>query len=479
MKIQWLKKVSAVFCALSLALVTAIPTRAAETTEKTVSEYAVPSYTGLANYGDNVWRYQINGVVQETYTGLVEYYGTWYYIENGTLNWNYTGLTKYYDTWYYVEQGRLNWGYTGLTEYYGTWYYVEQGRLNWEYNGLTNYYDTWYCIENGVLNWNYTGLTNYYDTWYYVEQGRLNWGYNGLTNYYDTWYYVENGVLNWNYTGLTNYYDTWYYIEQGRLNWNYTGITSYGNMQYYVENGIADSRYFQSITPWWGDFYSLPNNTFFGPMAGSQERALAMQNKYAKYNCQLIGDTTRNVLYLIFTCGWETIGLTDSILDTLKSRGVKAVFCVTGEYMRGNPRIVKRIIDEGHTVANHSWSHQYYHAMSVDQQRNDLLTMHQEMINRFGYTMKYFVFPSETTSERSLAVVGSCGYKTLGFTCYYADYDMRNQKPPQVAMDILNRGAFPGAVYYLHTASTTNAAILGPWIDSMRSIGYQFELFQR
>lgn len=122
MKIQWLKKVSAVFCALSLALVTAIPTRAAETTEKTVSEYAVSSYTGLANYGDNVWQYQINGIVQETYTGLVEYYGTWYYIENGTLNWNYTGLTKYYDTWYYVEQGRLNWGYTGLTEY--LWYLV-------------------------------------------------------------------------------------------------------------------------------------------------------------------------------------------------------------------------------------------------------------------------------------------------------------------------------------------------------------------
>ncbi len=127
MKIQWLKKVSAVYCALGFALLTAIPTKAAETAEKTVSEYAVSSYTGLANYGDNVWQYQINGIVQETYTGLVEYYGTWYYIENGTLNWNYTGLTKYYDTWYYVEQGRLNWGYTGLIEYYGTWYYVETG----------------------------------------------------------------------------------------------------------------------------------------------------------------------------------------------------------------------------------------------------------------------------------------------------------------------------------------------------------------
>lgn len=110
--------------------------------------------------------------------------------------------------------------------------------------------------------------------------------------------------------------------------------------------------------------------------------------------------------------------------------------------------LLKESLMKGTQLLTIPWSHQYYHSMSVDQQRNDLLTMHQEMINRFGYTMKYFVFPSETTSERSLAVVGSCGYKTLGFTCYYADYDMRNQKPPQVAMDILNRGAFPGAVYY-------------------------------
>ena len=108
-----------------------------------------------------------------------------------------------------------------------------------------------------------------------------------------------------------------------------------------------------------------------------------------------------------------------------------------------------------------------------------MMTMRQEMINRYGYTMKYIVLPYESASERTLAVVGSCGYKTLGFNGYYADYDSRNQKPPQVAIDILNRSAFPGAVYCLHATSTTNAAILGSWIDHMRSIGYQFELFQR
>ena len=202
-------------------------TAAEETIESVVSEnedaveYA-SGYTGLANYGGNVWRYQVNGTVQWNYTGLVQYYGTWYYVEKGTLNWNYTGLTNYYGTWYYVENGRLNWGYTGLTNYYGTWYYVEKGVLNWNYTGLTNYYGTWYYVEKGVLNWGYTSLTNYYGTWYYVEGGVLNWNYTGLAKYYDTWYYIQNGVLNWNYTGYTDYYGTRYYVQNGVLVWNYS-----------------------------------------------------------------------------------------------------------------------------------------------------------------------------------------------------------------------------------------------------------------
>lgn len=136
-------------------------TAAEETIESVVSEnedaveYA-SGYTGLANYGGNVWRYQVNGIVQWNYTGLVQYYGTWYYVEKGTLNWNYTGLTNYYGTWYYVEGGILNWKYTGLAKYYDTWYYIEKGVLNWNYTGYTDYYGTRYYVEKGVLVWNYS-----------------------------------------------------------------------------------------------------------------------------------------------------------------------------------------------------------------------------------------------------------------------------------------------------------------------------------
>ena len=92
--------------------------------------------TGLVNVGNNVWQYQIKGVTQWNYTGLVEYQNSWYYVQNGIVNWNYTGLCLYNGTWYYVEKGSLKWEYTGLCQYYGTWYYVQNGALNWKYSGL-------------------------------------------------------------------------------------------------------------------------------------------------------------------------------------------------------------------------------------------------------------------------------------------------------------------------------------------------------
>src|SRR5438445_7948975 len=59
---------------------------------------------------------------------------------------------------------------------------------------------------------------------------------------------------------------------------------------------------------------------------------------------------------------------TSRILDTLASECVKATFFMVGRMVRGYPSVVRRIYNEGHTVANHSLSHPFtFHKMSVDQ----------------------------------------------------------------------------------------------------------------
>src|ERR1043166_3340295 len=64
---------------------------------------------------------------------------------------------------------------------------------------------------------------------------------------------------------------------------------------------------------------------------------------------------------------------TNRILDTLASECVKATFFMVGRMVQGYPAVVRRIYNEGHTVANHSQSHPFtFHKMSVDQASREI-----------------------------------------------------------------------------------------------------------
>jgi len=49
--------------------------------------------------------------------------------------------------------------------------------------------------------------------------------------------------------------------------------------------------------------------------------------------------------------------LTPKLLDMLKERNLKATFYVLGQNVQQYPEIVRRMVEEGHEVGNHSWNH--------------------------------------------------------------------------------------------------------------------------
>ncbi len=69
-----------------------------------------------------------------------------------------------------------------------------------------------------------------------------------------------------------------------------------------------------------------------------------------------LGDTKQKELYLTFDNGYEN-GYTSRILDVLKEKQVPAIFFVTGHYIQDQPELLKRMVQEGHLIGNHSWSH--------------------------------------------------------------------------------------------------------------------------
>lgn len=231
--------------------------------------------------------------------------------------------------------------------------------------------------------------------------------------------------------------------------------------------------------------YSLDalDRTFYGtgngPAADEYGRpysALDCMKRFAKYQAYYVrDDVTDKVIYLTFDEGYE-YGCTESILNTLKEKGVKAVFFVTLPYVKGDPQLVQRMIDEGHIVGNHSVSHQSFPSLSVETQISEITGVHEYMLENFDYDMWMFRYPKGEYDERSLAVLNNLGYASIFWSFAYKDYDVNNQPDINESYERLMSKLHSGAIYLLHAESTTNTSILGHFIDSAREQGYRFEL---
>ncbi len=200
--------------------------------------------------------------------------------------------------------------------------------------------------------------------------------------------------------------------------------------------------------------------------------ALDFNELYSKYNAIAITDNESKI-FLTFDQGYEN-GYTSQILDILKYKNVKATFFVIMDYVERNPELVQRMIDEGHNVGNHSVSHYSMPDCSFEENVNEIMQLHEYMLENFNYEMTMFRPPMGEYSEKTLAITQKCGYKTILWSYAYADWDVNNQMSEQTALDKLENSLHDGAVYLLHSVSSTNTAILDDFIDLAIENGYSF-----
>ena len=89
---------------------------------------------------------------------------------------------------------------------------------------------------------------------------------------------------------------------------------------------------------------------------GFAPKGPASSQELAGFQAAYLGDTTQKRIYLTFDAGYEN-GCTAKILDTLKKHNAPAAFFLVGNYIEQNADLVRRMVDEGHTVGNHTMTH--------------------------------------------------------------------------------------------------------------------------
>lgn len=202
--------------------------------------------------------------------------------------------------------------------------------------------------------------------------------------------------------------------------------------------------------------------------------AVNAQQTYGQYNAWFLAEESPTI-YLTIDEGYEN-GYTAQILDVLKEHQCPAVFFVTMDYVKQNPDLIRRMIDEGHVVGNHSVTHpaKGLPSQSIDTQAEELMALHRYVQEQFDYDMYLFRYPAGIFSEQSLALVQQLGYRSVFWSFAYRDWVTDDQPQPAAALQKVTEKLHPGAIYLLHAVSATNTQIMGDFIETARQQGYIF-----
>lgn len=212
---------------------------------------------------------------------------------------------------------------------------------------------------------------------------------------------------------------------------------------------------------------------------GQPPTGTATADELKKYDAYYIGDTSKKVIYLTFDAGYEN-GHTEKILDALKKHDVKATFFLVGNYIKNCPELVNRMLEEGHTVANHTYSHPDMSAISSKEKFQAELTKLEEAFKKAtGKDMaKFYRPPQGKFSRKNLQMAKDLGYKTFFWSLAYVDWYNDRQPTKEEAFKKLLGRIHPGAIVLLHSTSKTNAEIMDELISRWKEMGYSFGSLQ-
>jgi peptidoglycan-N-acetylglucosamine deacetylase len=182
--------------------------------------------------------------------------------------------------------------------------------------------------------------------------------------------------------------------------------------------------------------------------------------------------TTSKSMALTFDAGSDA-GNTSSILDILSSYNVKCTFFLTGEFAASNPQLTRRIINEGHEIGNHSYSHPDFTQISLSQMKDQITRTHNKITSVSGKAPSpLFRPPYGSYNSTVLQAAGETGYKsTLMWSIDTIDW--KGISAAEIKQKVLDKAA-SGSIVLMHVgggARYTPDALPGI-IEGLKSKGY-------
>lgn len=193
----------------------------------------------------------------------------------------------------------------------------------------------------------------------------------------------------------------------------------------------------------------------------------------AKYNSLYLADTSKKTIYLTFDEGYEN-GYTPKILDVLYENKVNAIFFITGPYLDKEDVLVRRMLDEGHAVGNHTINHKSLPLLDDKEIEEEVVGLDRKFHRKYGSNMVFLRPPKGEYSERSLDITSKLGYVNVFWSFAYDDWAVDRQRGWEYAFKKVTDNLHNGGILLLHAVSKDNAEALDAIIEYARDSGYEF-----
>ncbi|NRF94203.1 polysaccharide deacetylase family protein [Paenibacillus frigoriresistens] len=165
------------------------------------------------------------------------------------------------------------------------------------------------------------------------------------------------------------------------------------------------------------------------------------------------------------------------ILDILKKNNVKATFFIIGEQAKAHPEVVKRIVNEGHVIGNHSWDHSNFTKISTEEMNQEISSTQDELNAIVGFRPTLFRPPYGALNSSEVRAISSMGLSIIDWSVDTRDWA---GTPTQQILKNVKKELKPGGIILQHCAigkkenlsNTVNA--LEQMIPLLKNEGYSF-----
>jgi peptidoglycan/xylan/chitin deacetylase (PgdA/CDA1 family) len=192
-------------------------------------------------------------------------------------------------------------------------------------------------------------------------------------------------------------------------------------------------------------------------------------NYYLKVLCRR--KTEEKVIAVTFDDGPHP-EITPKILDLLKQHQIPGVFFVIGKNVTENQGLMMRMVEEGHLVGNHSFTHSsFFDLWNSRQMLEDVNKAENIVAFATGQRPSWFRPPFGVTNPAVAKLVAMKGFQVMGWSIRSLDTSI---KDPQKIVARIKKKWQPGGIILLHDTNERSLTVLKKIIDHAIKEGYTF-----